>query len=82
MKKAKITNKEGLHARPATLFCKEAKKYESDVKVTKNGETINGKSIIHVMGAEIEFGDEIVIEAVGTDAVEAEIGLVKLLESL
>lgn len=63
-----ITDKVGLHARPASLLAREASKYNSDIKIISNGKTGNLKSIMNVMAMGIKSGAEITVEADGTDA--------------
>ena len=63
----KLTNPSGLHARPAALFVKHANKYDSDIELIYNGNTINGKSIIGIMSLGAYYGEEITIVAKGTD---------------
>lgn len=48
-KKIQIINKLGLHARAATKFVQQASKFTSTIEVTRNGKTVNGKSIMGVM---------------------------------
>lgn len=67
IKKIKIQNKMGLHARPAAQFVKIASKYKSDVYLSKNNREINGKSIMGVMMLAAEMGSEITIKADGED---------------
>ena len=73
-----ITNKLGIHARPAALFVKEAAKYKSDISVTKNGQEVNGKSIMGVMMLAVECGSKITIRARGPDSEPAVEALAKL----
>lgn len=82
MKKVKITNKLGLHARPVSVFCSKARSFKSDILIIKEGQKYNGKTPIRIMGACIDCNDEIIIKAVGPDAKEAEQTLVELLKSL
>jgi phosphoenolpyruvate-protein phosphotransferase (PTS system enzyme I) len=44
-----VINKLGVHARPAALFVKTANKFASDITVEKDGEQVNGKSIMGLM---------------------------------
>lgn len=76
-----ITNKLGIHARPAALFVKEAARYKSDVYVLKNGQEVNGKSIMGVMMLAVECGSKITIKARGPDSEEAVRALVSLVRS-
>ncbi|MCX8084958.1 MAG: HPr family phosphocarrier protein [Calditerrivibrio sp.] len=66
-----IINALGLHARAAALFVKVASKYKSEVKVSKNGLTANGKSIMGVMMLAAPKGSKIMLTVKGTDAREA-----------
>ena len=63
-----VTNKLGIHARPAALFVKITNKYEADVFVEKDGERINGKSIMGLMMLAAGPGAIITVEASGSDA--------------
>ncbi|MFZ5516871.1 MAG: HPr family phosphocarrier protein [Candidatus Zhuqueibacterota bacterium] len=67
VRKVKIQNKMGLHARPAAQFVKVASKYKSDVYLSKNNREINGKSIMGVMMLAAEMGSELIIKADGVD---------------
>ena len=55
----KITNKHGLHARPAAHLVKIAGKFASEIKIIKDGLEVNGKSIMGVMMLAAEPGSEI-----------------------
>lgn len=44
-----VQNKLGLHARPASMFVKLATKFKSEIFVIKDGEEVNGKSIMGLM---------------------------------
>jgi len=63
----KITNKHGLHARPAAHLVKVAGKFKSDIKLFKDGLEVNGKSIMGVMMLAAEPGSEIVFQISGDD---------------
>ncbi|MCP4675817.1 MAG: HPr family phosphocarrier protein [Deltaproteobacteria bacterium] len=64
----KIKNELGLHARAATLFVQLTSKYESTVSVTKDGRSVNGKSIMGVLTLVASKGTEIHILADGPDS--------------
>lgn len=79
-----VTNRSGLHARPASDFILEAKKYESKVTIKKAGAgsaAVNAKSIARLLGEGIVQGDCIEISAEGVDAEQAVASLVSLVES-
>ena len=80
-KKVIIKNKLGLHARPAALFVQLANKFQAEIFLSKNGMEVNGKSIMSVMMLAVESGSEIIIRAVGEDAVNAVKALTELVES-
>jgi phosphocarrier protein len=63
-----VINKLGVHARPAALFVKTANKFASDITVEKDGEQVNGKSIMGLMMLAAGQGSKLVIIAEGSDA--------------
>ncbi len=75
-----IVNRLGLHARAATLFVLEAQKFTCSVSVTKDGETVDGKSILGLMMLQGGQGSSIDIEACGADAEQALAALARLVE--
>ena len=66
-----IENQLGLHARPAAKFVKTIEKFRAGITVTKNGDMVNGKSIIGLLTLAAGRGTKLVIEAEGDDAAEA-----------
>lgn len=81
--KIKITNKLGMHARPAMLFVETASRFSSAVQVKRadNSETVDGKSIMQLMMLAATCGTEIEIAAEGDDAQVAVDELVALIKS-
>ena len=79
----KISNKLGLHARPAMMFVEVANGFDSTVTVARanGGERLDGKSIMQMMMLAATCGTEIEITADGPDAEEAVAKLVDLVES-
>lgn len=71
VRELKIVNQLGLHARPAALFVKTASRYESDITVEKDGNTVSGKSIMGLMTLEAGLGSRLTVTAEGMDAEEA-----------
>jgi phosphocarrier protein len=67
-KQLTVINKLGIHARPAALFVKVAGKFTSNIHVEKDGETINGKSIMGLMMLAAAQGSQLLITAEGRDA--------------
>ena len=62
-----IINKLGLHMRPASLFVQTMAKFDSDVSISFQGKTIDGKSILQVMMACIPCGSQIELQCSGPD---------------
>ena len=66
-----VINKLGVHARPAAMFVKVANKFESEIFVEKDGETVNGKSIMGLMMLAAGPGSKLRVRATGPDAAQA-----------
>jgi phosphocarrier protein len=66
-----IVNKLGLHARASALFVKTASRFTSDVKLTKEGVEVNGKSIMGIMMLAASKGTTVSLSVQGTDEAEA-----------
>ena len=67
-KEITIINRLGLHARPAAMFVRIASRYRSEVWVEKEGERINGKSIMGLMMLAAGQGSKLTIKCEGPDA--------------
>jgi len=76
-----LLNKVGLHARPASLFVRTAKKFKAKITVIKNGKTADAKNILSVLALGAEKGDQIHLIAEGEDAEEAIKTLVELINN-
>jgi len=74
-----LANKLGMHARPAAMFVKTASRFESEIIVEKDGETVDGKSIMGLMMLAAGYGSELKITAQGMDAEKAVVEIEKLL---
>ncbi|WP_433945041.1 HPr family phosphocarrier protein [Paenibacillus sp. SN-8-1] len=66
----KITDKDGIHARPATALVSTVNKFKSEVFAESNGRKVTMKSILGVLSLGLEPGDLITIIADGEDASE------------
>jgi len=66
-----VLNKLGIHARPAALFVKTANRFACDIFVEKDGEKINGKSIMGLMMLAAGPGSKLTVHAIGADAPKA-----------
>jgi len=62
-----VTNRLGLHARPAALFVQTTNKFKSSVKVRKGDQEVDGKSIMGLMMLAAEEGSTLAIRADGVD---------------
>jgi phosphocarrier protein HPr len=70
-KEVTIINRLGLHARPAAMFVRIASRFRSEVWVSKEGEQINGKSIMGLMMLAAGQGSKLLIKCEGPDAEKA-----------
>jgi phosphocarrier protein HPr len=70
-KELTISNKLGIHARPAALFVKTANKFACEIFVEKDGEKINGKSIMGLMMLAAGPGSKVTLHVRGADATQA-----------
>jgi phosphocarrier protein HPr len=66
-----VANKLGIHARPAAMFVKTANLFDCEVFVEKDGEIVNGKSIMGLMMLAAGPGSKIRVQAEGNDAARA-----------
>ncbi len=63
-----VTNKMGIHARPAAMIVRVANKYDAELGVEKDGEQVNGKSIMGLMMLAAGSGSKLKLTASGEDA--------------
>ena len=66
-----VTNIHGLHARPADMLAREARKWQSRIELVGETQRVDGKSILDVLTLAAEAGTRLVVEATGPDAREA-----------
>lgn len=76
-----VHNETGLHSRPADLFVRTAKLYVSTITVYKGDKSADAKNILKVILLNVSRGDQIRIEAIGTDETAALKDLATLVES-
>jgi phosphocarrier protein HPr len=74
-----IVNKLGLHARAAAKLVTTASSFSCDIDLAKNGQRVNGKSIMGVMMLAASRGTELIIYATGEDEVAAADSLEQLI---
>ena len=70
-KELTIVNRLGLHARPAAMFVRIASRHRAEIWVAKEGEEVNGKSIMGLMMLAAGQGSKLRIRCDGPDADKA-----------
>ena len=81
VRKVKVKNVLGLHARPATVIAKLLQESKSQVKITHKKETIDARSIISILMLAVKRNREITLTVEGDDAEETMIKLVDAFEN-
>ncbi len=76
-----IKNENGLHARPASLLVKTTGKFRSEIKISKDGYVVNGKSIMGVITLAAEKGSKLKFIIEGEDEEEAMKAIEELIEN-
>ena len=80
-KSVTVSNEEGLHARPASLFAQMANQFNARILVTRGEESVDGKSILSILTLGATKGVQLTIRAEGADAGLAVEQLSHLVES-
>jgi phosphocarrier protein HPr len=80
-KEIPVINRLGLHARPAAMFVRIASRYRCDVWVAKEGEEVNGKSIMGLMMLAAGQGSKLHLRCEGPDAEKALADLEELINA-
>ena len=70
-RKVVVTEPLGLHLRPAGAFCEESLKFESKIQIKKGTSLLNAKSILGLLAARVQCGDEVELICDGVDEQEA-----------
>lgn len=76
-----IRNQLGLHARAAAKFVHTATRYTSQIRVSRDGKTMDGKSIMGILLLAAAAGSSVQISADGIDEADAIDALCQLIES-
>lgn len=76
-----IKDEVGIHARPAGLLVKEAKKYESKVTVTKDGKSAEATKLMALMGLGVKCGESVEVSVEGADEDTAFVGIKAFFEA-
>ena len=74
-----IINKRGLHARASAKFVQLVEKFDAQVQVTRNGETVGGTSIMGLMMLAAGIGTSIIVTTSGNQARDVLEALTELL---
>ncbi|EKS37238.1 MAG: phosphocarrier protein [Afipia broomeae] len=74
-----IINKRGLHARASAKFVQTAEKFDAELTVTRNGESVGGTSIMGLMMLSAGIGTTITVAASGREAEAAINAITELL---
>ncbi|MCI2061440.1 MAG: HPr family phosphocarrier protein [Eubacteriaceae bacterium] len=80
-KQLTVTNSQGFHMRPATVFVNAVSKYKSNITIKFNGNDVNAKSLMNLIAACIKFGSNIEVVAEGEDEEAALAEAVQLIEA-
>ena len=81
VKEIPIVNRLGLHARPAAMFVRVASKFRCEIWVAKEGEEVNGKSIMGLMMLAAGQGSTLQVRCEGSDADQAITEIEELIKS-
>ena len=76
-----IKDELGIHARPAGMLVKEAKKYQSKITITKEGKTAEASKLMAVMSLGVKCGQTVQIAVEGADEEAAAAGIQALFEA-
>ncbi len=79
-RKCVIRNRLGLHARAAAKFVHTATRYTSEIRISREGKTVEGKSIMGILLLAAAAGSSVVITADGVDESDAVDALCRLVE--
>ena len=66
-----VQNRAGIHARPAAIIAQTSNKLESEITLTKDGTTVNAKSIMGVIAMGAGYNTQLTMQVVGPDESEA-----------
>lgn len=77
----RIKNRAGIHARPAALLVQTANRFTSKIFLEKDGEQVNGKSIMGIITLAATYGAELKLIAEGEDEQEALNALSRLFDN-
>ena len=76
-----IKNRLGLHARAAAKLVKAAGEYQADIKLVKNGEEADARSVLSLISLGCPYDTKVMLKAQGIDADVAVVALSNLIQS-
>ena len=79
-RQVQVRNRRGMHARAAVKFVQLANKFKSEVKVIKDGQEANGKSIMGLLTLVGAYGSQMTVICEGDDADAAVVALAELVD--
>ncbi len=79
-KDVRVANPVGLHIRPAYLIARLASRYESAIEIIKDGQSVNGKSVLEILMLAATQGTVLTVLARGRDADQAVAALTPVIE--
>ena len=79
-KKFEIKNRLGMHARASALLVQTVHQFSSEVKISKDDNVVNARSIIGVLTLGAAKGSKVRVETRGADAQEAMLAIEQLIE--
>jgi len=75
-----VTLRQGLHARPAALLARSAKGCRAQISLAAHGRTADARSVVSIMALGVRHGDELIVRAMGDEAVQAVAAIMQALE--
>ncbi len=75
-----VTDPLGIHARPAGILVKEAKKYNSSITLYKGDKSCDMRKLLALMGLAVKQGDEVTIKIEGDDEEECAAAIEKFMK--
>jgi phosphocarrier protein len=78
---AVIKNKRGLHARASAKIVEASARFQSEIEVIKDGQAVNGRSIMGLMMLAASIGSTVEVTAEGPDAAEAMTAMLALIDA-
>lgn len=76
----KVNDELGIHARPAGLLVKEAKKYQSKIMIQKEDKSVAASQLLGIMGMCVKQGEEVTVTVEGVDENEAYADMLKFFQ--